>query len=158
MNPGADCVGCHTTDTHSIIPSAVDNPGQRAPKLPWTAAGTVFKTPQGGAGQGVKDVHLLIRDALDAGVELVSNEVGNFYTAELLTPPLTVQITYAGKSIAMINMPTPQQEYGADTQTRGVGCNYCHHSFELFTDGGDPRNYPDGGGLPITEGFIYIPQ
>ena len=84
MSPGADCLLCHD--------------GRDAPAF--SAAGT-----WGGPGRTVT-----IADSAGRTVTLVTNEVGNFFTSETLSFPLTVRV--GGET-----MPDPVT-YG--------GCNSCH--------------------------------
>jgi hypothetical protein len=85
MKPGSDCLGCHNGDEART----------------WTAAGTWSK----GAA-------VTITDSAGKSFTLHGNAVGNFYTAESLTFPLTVSVD--GQA-----MP--------GTVTYG-GCNRCHGS------------------------------
>lgn len=84
MLPGQDCLACHD--------------GAQA-KL-WTAAGT-----WGGAGNTV-----VLRDSAGKTVTLVTNQVGNFYTAQPLAFPLRASVN--GQTMQ------PDVTYG--------GCNRCH--------------------------------
>jgi hypothetical protein len=85
MSPGQDCLACHD--------------GTQAVK--WTAAGTWGS----GAGRVIT-----LTDAAGRTVSLTTNAVGNFYTSQALTFPLTAR---AGGEL----MPGPVT-YG--------GCNRCH--------------------------------
>jgi hypothetical protein len=85
MLPGQDCLACH----------------DGAQALRWTAAGTWGSA----AGRTIT-----LTDARGQTVSLTTNAVGNFYTSQALTFPLTAQ---AGGSL----MPQPVT-YG--------GCNRCH--------------------------------
>ncbi len=84
MAPGADCLKCHD--------------GGMAPAF--TLAGTW--PPQGGT--------VSVADATGKTVTLTTNQVGNFYTSDPLSFPLTVSVN--GQT-----MPEPVT-YG--------GCNACH--------------------------------
>jgi len=145
MNPGVDCVACHTTATDARPPSAPDASGRRARSLPWSAAGTVFKNTSALDSEGVKDVHLFIHSLLapTAPVELVSIEGGNFYTAESIHPELglAVELQYGGKTVRMAQHPTPALLYGDTTHILGVGCNGCHSVAYA------PIIPPDAGGV-----------
>ena len=145
MNPGQDCLSCHCTGSPSCTASS----------LPWSAAGTVFRAPDSTVDQGLQGVHVLIRDALDAGVELVTNEVGNFYTAEKLQPPLTMQLVFQGQDAGlMAESASPEQIYGGGVSGHGLGCNGCHQAPDPST--GVPPTPPGGGvGLPPS-GRIYV--
>jgi hypothetical protein len=85
MAPGQDCLACH----------------DGAQAVRWTAAGTWGST----AGRVITLV-----DAAGRTVSLTTNSVGNFYTSQALTFPLTAR---AGGE----QMPAPVT-YG--------GCNRCH--------------------------------
>lgn len=114
MRPGEDCLGCHSA-------------GGEARSLPWTAAGTVYAAPDSDPQTGgVAGVHLLLTDALGKKVWLTTNQVGNFYTAEALTPPLGAEILTDGAPISMHLQPTPEDVYGPGSGMLGVGCNGCH--------------------------------
>lgn len=84
MSPGEDCLGCH---------DGVD-------ATPWTVAGTW--RPQGST--------VSISDSAGRTLRLVTNQVGNFYTAEDLTFPLRVSVNG--------ELMEPDVTYG--------GCNHCH--------------------------------
>ncbi len=84
MTPGRDCLACHD--------------GAIATR--WTAAGTW--TPPGSS--------VTIRDSAGKTVQLVTNEVGNFYTAEALAFPIRASVN--GQTMS------PDPSYG--------GCNGCH--------------------------------
>jgi hypothetical protein len=88
MAPGQDCLECHS--------------GGEAKR--WTAAGTWAR----GANVSITDSH-------GKNVPLRGNDVGNFYTAESLTPPLSV--TVDGVEMAATTLQAGLR-YG--------GCNLCH--------------------------------
>ena len=162
MNPGVDCVLCHTQATNVPLPSAPNAAGKSAHGLVFSAAGTVFRSPDATASEGVENVHVLIHNYLvpDAGVELVTNAAGNFYTAEELLPAtgLSVELEYRGQRVAMHNIATPLQLYGVGTPIVGVGCNGCHSvpaAPTLPPDAGPPPfcpALPDGGISDATAG------
>jgi len=152
MQPGVDCMTCHCTGDSSC----------RASSLPWTAAGTIFSAYDSPASGGVQGVHVMILDALDAGVNLTTNEAGNFYTAERLTPPLRVSIEYQGSDAGMLTQPTPSMIYGADAAGKGVGCNGCHQPPDptTCTNGNTipiPPNPPGGGAGIAPLGRVAVP-
>lgn len=97
MRPGEDCLRCHN--------------GQRA--KPWTVAGTLYADPKAAVGQGVEGIAVTVTDANGKSIALISNGVGNFYTAEPLTPPFVAMIDRNGQQIAM-------------TAHNAGGCNSCH--------------------------------
>ncbi|MBS2030438.1 MAG: hypothetical protein JST54_21220 [Deltaproteobacteria bacterium] len=143
MNPGQDCMQCHCTTDDTCTARA----------LPWTAAGTIYPAYDSPAGAGVSGVHVMIVDALDAGITLVTNEAGNFYTAEPLTPPLTVSIEYQGADAGMLTQPTPAMIYGSGVPGKGVGCNGCHQPPDPTTC---VPPAPIGGGL-TPSGRVALP-
>lgn len=102
MRPGEQCLSCHRSD------------GQ-ASRVPWTAAGTVFRSATSTADEGVEGATVEIVDATGKIERLTTNSVGNFYTRTPLTKPLQMSITYQGKTA---KMPRPLDAEGA--------CNACH--------------------------------
>jgi hypothetical protein len=98
MRPFEDCLGCHD--------------GSGAARG-WTAAGTWY--------QG-SEVVLVDKDG--KSVTLHGNSVGNFYTAEPMTFPLSVWVD--GKR--MVNHTT-----GNPIPLGYGGCNVCHHATTLTT-------------------------
>ena len=119
MRPGANCLGCHQD-------------GFGDPDAPeFTAAGTIFESPQSDFCDGVEGVKVYLTAEDGSEIELTTNAAGNFYTME----PLMVEgpgprIEFEGRSLKMgRNLPpTP-------------ACNACHSN-------------PPVGGAP---GKIYIP-
>lgn len=100
MRPGEQCLSCHRQ-------------GGQASRRPWTAAGTVFRTAT--SNEGVEGATIVIEDAAGKRVSLVTNAVGNFYTADVLAKPLRMKIRYDGREK---EMPIPLDADGA--------CNACH--------------------------------
>lgn len=118
MRPGQDCLSCHSSDS-----------GRGAPT--WSAAGTVYAKADAKADEGVAGVEVILSQPDGTLIEkLVSNSVGNFYTATPLPRGFKVALEYQGQHIAM---PCPPPA--------GL-CNFCHS---------DPPN----GNAP---GRIYVPQ
>jgi hypothetical protein len=109
MLPGESCLECHGGTILPGEPATIAAP-RIAP--PWTVAGTVFATEDGGAGVAGALVHL--RDAAGTALTLESNEAGNFYTAAPLVFPLRASVEYAG----VVHEMEPDVPYG--------GCNACH--------------------------------
>ena len=98
MLPGQDCLSCHN--------------GQTAPQ--WTVAGTVFSDPNAPVEAGMPDAQVIITDSTQHTLTLLTNSVGNFYTAEVLAFPLTVKIQRGTWLMEMQSQP-------------GQGsCNTCH--------------------------------
>ena len=103
MNPGRDCVACHTQRGEG-------------PKL--AIAGTVFgqiKEPD--LCEGKAGITVEITDAKGKIVRLTSNEAGNFLLDEKnagLALPYTAKVQFAGKERKMLG-----------AQSNG-SCNSCH--------------------------------
>src|SRR5579863_1750992 len=109
MNPGIDCISCHS-------PTGV------ASYRPWTIAGTVYNSPDADAGAGAPNVQILVTDANGRQLTLVSNAAGNFYTAETLLFPL--------QSVMVQNQTHRMQmdlnnNFIPSTSIQG-DCNSCH--------------------------------
>ena len=102
MDPGADCLGCHTG-------------GSGAKR--WTVAGTIYEGDVGGVrGPAVKGANVTITDANAWTFQLRTNDAGNFYTAEPVVFPLKVCVDRHGTNACM-DEPVPA----------GMGsCNVCH--------------------------------
>jgi hypothetical protein len=113
MRPGEDCLACH-------------GDGDR---LHWYAAGTVYLALQPAADEGVQGAKVVITDGNGRQISLTTNGAGNFYTAETLAFPATVQVWRGGN---MNEMPGQAPE---------GGCNRCHNGT------------PSGG----AQGRIYAP-
>jgi len=98
MKPGEDCLACHGTGA----------------KLHWYAAGTVYLEAQAAADDGVQGAQVVITDANGRRIALTTNGAGNFYTAETLVFPATVEVKRGGR-VNPMPIPVPQG-----------GCNSCH--------------------------------
>ncbi len=98
MDPGQDCMLCHTG---SIAPA-------------WTVAGTLFRDPASQPDAGVEGGQVLITDAAHRTLTLSTNGAGNFYTAETLQFPLKVQAQFGSRRMAMVGAVT------------SGSCNSCH--------------------------------
>lgn len=116
MNPGQDCMQCHCSTDSSCT----------AARLPWSAAGTIFGAYDEIDDGGVQGIHVILTDALQKKVELVTNEAGNFYTMEALTPPLTISLQDPTGTVPMLAHPDATQIYGQGILGKGIGCNGCH--------------------------------
>jgi hypothetical protein len=97
MHPGESCARCHE--------------GGSTPRF--GAAGTVYSSLTAGEGDGIPDVSIYITDSTGQSVSLASNHVGNFYTTQVLTPPLQVTLSRAGAGRVSSTAP-------------GGDCNSCH--------------------------------
>lgn len=101
MRPGRNCLRCHS-------------PNGAAARKPFSVGGTVFDTKDASVCGGVAGVTVHVVDAKGKQLRLVSNEVGNFYSAEPLEPPLTIAAERNGERLAMpVTAPTG-------------GCALCH--------------------------------
>ncbi len=98
MQAGNDCLSCHN--------------GTIARQ--WTVAGTLYGDAQSGQDAGVSGAWVIVTDSTGRVLNLATNSVGNFYTAEPLTPPLHVQVETAQKRMAMVSSPA------------SGSCNSCH--------------------------------
>jgi hypothetical protein len=103
MKPGEDCLSCHGSgaDRH------------------WYAAGTVYADPRAAAGDGIQGAEVVITDANKRTISLKTNGAGNFYTAETLVFPATVEVRRNGK----VNQMPTQPPQG--------GCNSCHTGADI---------------------------
>ncbi|MBI4701456.1 MAG: hypothetical protein HY744_09900 [Deltaproteobacteria bacterium] len=96
MLPGTDCLRCHLDSGRA--------------KLVLAAAGTVFSGPDCPAG--VEGATVRLWDDVGRSLDLVSNEVGNFYTSEPLVPPLRAAVDLQGV-VAEMREPTISGSCGA---------------------------------------------
>ncbi|MFO0661184.1 MAG: hypothetical protein U0165_15335 [Polyangiaceae bacterium] len=100
MHPGRDCIGCHN--------SGGDGPS-------FYAAGTVYGADkQADDCLGVAGAVIEITDKNGVVHRMSSNDSGNFYTKDAITPPYTAKVIVGTKERVM---GTPQ--------TTGA-CNSCH--------------------------------
>lgn len=99
MHPGTSCARCHVEG------------GGLGKSSPFGAAGTVYS--RAGSREGVAHVAIDITDSRGRSVSLISNDVGNFYTSQRLTPPLEVRVSRAGASTVSATAPSGD-------------CNACH--------------------------------
>jgi hypothetical protein len=93
MDPFQDCLRCHT--------------GDHARR--WTVAGTWRR-----------GVQVKVVDQAGKSVTMTGNDVGNFYTAEALTFPLTVWVDGRLMTSTADHVSPQPLAYG--------GCNVCHHA------------------------------
>ncbi|MDH5673731.1 MAG: DUF3365 domain-containing protein [Myxococcales bacterium] len=119
MRPGDNCLSCHQDGFGD----------EEAPEF--TAAGTIFASPQSEHCDGVEGVKVVLMAADGSELELVTNEAGNFWTdQELMQPTPGPRIEFEGRSIRMMReLPTL------------AACNACHSN-------------PPVGGAP---GKIFAP-
>jgi hypothetical protein len=116
MAPGQDCLECHSGGGEARS---------------WTVAGT-----------WTRGAHITVTDARGKTVPMRGNKVGNFYTAEPLTPPLRV-------SVDGVEMSTTALKSGLHYG----GCNLCHGNgvrkpdLELMAPGRDCLACHRAGGI-----------
>jgi hypothetical protein len=115
MAPGQDCLACHH--------------GGEARR--WTVAGT-----------WTRGARVTVTDAGGRSVTLRGNKVGNFYTAEPLTPPFSVSVD--GATMPADALKTGPLRYG--------GCNLCHAGAAVMALGIDMA--PNRDCLGCHDGFI----
>lgn len=101
MRPGNNCLRCHS-------------PTGEASTRPFSFGGTVFPKADAEACDGVEGVTIRVRDSAGKQVSVVSNAVGNFWSAEPLTPPFTMEAEYGGR-VAKMPGDSPSG-----------GCALCH--------------------------------
>lgn len=101
MRPGQNCLRCHSAS------------GAAATK-PFSFGGTIFPSLNASACEGLSGVTIRVTDAKGKTVTVVSNEVGNFWSAEPLEPPFSMEAERNGKVRKMpVTAPTG-------------GCALCH--------------------------------
>lgn len=103
MHPGRPCVSCHAS--------------HRGPFL--TLAGTIYPTAHepdecNGVNGFDNDVHVVVTDANGVVVDLQINDVGNFFSQDAVTLPITAELRYQGRTRTMTT-PAPSGD-----------CNSCH--------------------------------
>lgn len=101
MRPGQNCLRCHSLSGS-------------AKAKPFSVGGTVYPSAEAGVCAGVAGVTVRVTDSKGKRVELVTNLVGNFFSAEALTPPLSMEAELDGR---VAQMP--------GTAPTG-GCALCH--------------------------------
>ncbi|MDD9945802.1 MAG: hypothetical protein OXU20_32460 [Myxococcales bacterium] len=96
MRPGQNCLSCHYEGFRDEL---------MAPN--WTAAGTVFDAADSEHCDGVEGVSVFLTAEDGSEVELVTNEVGNFWTDEpLMEEGPGPRLEYEGRTIKMArNLP-----------------------------------------------------
>jgi hypothetical protein len=108
MRPGEDCLRCHGGSAGGT------EGGETEEATPWSFAGTAYPTVDADAGSGIEGVAVQVTDSAGFRVEVHSNLVGNFYSAEHVAFPLRVCVSRNGTVQCMLG-PAP---HGA--------CNFCH--------------------------------
>ncbi len=109
MLPGTDCLSCHSE-------------GERAETI-FTVAGTIFTS--NGCEEGLAGATVSITDDVGTTLDLVSNEVGNFFDTTPLVPPLRVTVK------------TDAGEHEMESAFDSGSCGACHEldSFEGLVSG-----------------------
>jgi hypothetical protein len=110
MMPGSNCIDCHVE-------------GGAASFHAFSVSGTVYASPDAGVNDGVQGVEILVNDSVGHALTLISNSAGNFYTAEELTPPITVAAQWGGTRMNMGEIPPSGQAGHAPAR---APCNFCH--------------------------------
>jgi len=99
MLPGTDCIDCH-------------RPRASASDSAFAVAGTVFTSET--CPTPVEGAVIHVTDGKDRTEELVSNEVGNFFSTRRLEPPFLFAVEYGGE--------IEEMEHAVDSGS----CNRCH--------------------------------
>jgi hypothetical protein len=101
MRPGNNCLRCHVATGE-------------AKEKPFSFGGTVFAKPDDTLCGGVAGVTVKVTDSKGKVVEVVTNSVGNFWSAETLEQPLSIEASYQGR-VRKMPVTTPTG-----------GCALCH--------------------------------
>jgi len=101
MLPGADCISCHSQGNF---------PGRE--DVYFSIAGTIFTNKAGTAP--LNNATIRVTDSTGNTVTLHSNSVGNFYSEQRVSPPLTAEVEVDGNVRSM----------GSSVDTGA--CNSCH--------------------------------
>jgi hypothetical protein len=80
----------------------------------WSAGGTVYPSADSAADDGLEGVEVILTDAEEHEIRLVTNAAGNFWTPEPLVAPFNVALEYQGRRIEMPEAPP------------AGSCNACH--------------------------------
>jgi hypothetical protein len=107
MDPGQNCLRCH-----GGVPAGSSQGSHNA--RAWSFAGTVYPSVDSPLNAGIEGATVAVTDADGRSLSVRSNLVGNFYSAESMTPPLQACVEYGGVTRCM----TQAAPHGA--------CNYCH--------------------------------
>jgi hypothetical protein len=110
MNPGADCLLCHTTL----------NDGGLASYRPWTLAGTVFTALDAQVDAGLPLAQVMVTDSTGKQLTMLSNAAGNFYTAEPLADLVDIEIQKGDQRMIM------QTSVVGGSLALVGSCNRCH--------------------------------
>jgi hypothetical protein len=97
-NAGAACAGCHNGTGATL----------------WTASGTLYGTVSGGTA--IAGATIVLTDANNQAVSIVTSTNGNFYTSTPLTYPVTARASGCPNDVAMVS------------KASSGDCNSCHNS------------------------------
>jgi hypothetical protein len=97
-NAGAACAGCHNGSGATL----------------WTASGTLYNAVSGGAA--IAGATIVLTDANNQAVSIVTSTNGNFYTTTPLTYPVTARASGCPNDVAMVS------------KASSGDCNSCHNS------------------------------
>jgi len=104
-NQGEDCVSCHRV-------------GGKAPRSLFTVSGTVFRADTGEPREtGAAGVEVVLEDAAERRVELVTNAAGNFWSREEVLFPVRVTLR---------TLPGGAPRQGPAERCAHGNCNQCH--------------------------------
>jgi hypothetical protein len=97
-NAGKDCLtsGCHASGGWKRF----------------SLGGTIYTDSEGTAARAGAQVKAV--DANGVTVSLTSDQIGNFYSAESMTAPFTITVSYRGR---MVKMPGPASSGGCNTDS-----------------------------------------
>lgn len=137
MTPGQDCMQCHTAN------------GLASARV-WTVAGTVYADPLAEPDGGLLNAQILVMDHVGTQLTLLSNEAGNFYTAEPLVPPIQVEAQWGDHRMRMVEPPTAVQPCATCPPAVSFSCNACHTVPPGLLDGGLPLLAPGRVFVPAT--------
>jgi hypothetical protein len=98
MNAGKACLSCHGSSQSPAI----------------TLGGTVYSSATGGSA--VSGATVIIREADNTVLNLVTGTTGNFYTTSTISFPITISVSKCPDTVAMPSTPTSGD------------CNSCHDS------------------------------
>jgi hypothetical protein len=119
MNPGDDCLSCHSP---SPLPDAgADAVQPLASGRPWTVAGTIYPTVDSLADGGLGLASIMVTDVTGRQLTLTSNAAGNFYTAEPLADLASIEVQNGGHRMVM-----QLSVVGSGALELVGSCNMCH--------------------------------
>lgn len=108
MNPGSDCLVCHSQSGNASY-------------RPWTVAGTVYAAALAPPDAGLAGATVLLTDVNGKQLALTTNAAGNFYTAESLGDLKDIELQAGEHRMVMQTSVVG----GGSLATLG-SCNRCH--------------------------------